>query len=148
MIKRVHRSINGINSYINPSDFYADDSEKTNINWMCYKYATYIIRNIDDSLLKKMLKAGIRDDGVSKFCTIFGKSSKNVILNMIEDKPVSIYWCENIIKEHYPAIRKNLVDTLCLATINAWGQFFRECSAPIDEWIPNINGKTCMFDDH
>src|SRR3989304_4833554 len=48
MIKRAGRAIKDINSYISPTDFYPDDSEKTNINWMCFKYAKDILRMIAD----------------------------------------------------------------------------------------------------
>ena len=147
MIKRADRAIKDINSYISPTDFYADDSEKTNINWMCFKYATYIFKNIDDSLTKKLLKAGIRDNDVSKFCIQYSNCMKIDILRMIADEPIDILRGEKIIKEIFPKIRKNIVDAICFATAYGWDQLFRECKTNIIDCISDINGKTYLFDD-
>lgn len=147
MIKKADRAIKNTNSYITPADFYANGSEKTNINWMCYKYATYIFTNIDDSLIKKLLKVGIRDNDVSKLCIKYSKSMKKDILGMIADEPIDILRGEKIIKEHFPTLRKNLVDAICFATSYAWDQFFSECRETIIECISDINGKTYLFDD-
>ena len=147
MIKRADRAIIDINSYINPTDFYADDSEKIKINWMCFKYATYIFRNIDDSLIKKLFKKGIKDNDVSKFCIQYSKSMKKDILRMIADEPIDILRGEKIIKEYFPTIRKNLVDAIYFATAYAWDQFFSECGTTIIDCISDINGKTYLFDD-
>ena len=147
MIKRADRAIKDINSYISPTDFYADDSEKTNINWMCFKYATYIFKNIDDSLKKKLLKVGIRDNDVIRFCIQYSNSMKKDILRMIADEPIDILRGEKIIKEIFPTIRKNLVDAIYFATAYGWDQFFRECRTTIIDCISDINGKTYLFDD-
>ena len=146
MIKKADRSINNVKPYINPSDFYADSSEKTNINWVCYKYATYISEYMDDSIIKKLLKAGIKNNNVSIFCVQYSKSMKKDILRMIADEPIDIFRGDKIIREIFPTIRKNLIDAISFATANAWDKLLSDSTGTIIKCISDINGKTYLFD--
>jgi hypothetical protein len=126
--------------------FYADESEKTKLNWFCYEYAFVLYNNIRKGATLKKYRKKHTQDKIVDFCVYFSKIMKKSIYEKLGGlvEYTTIY--EEYVEDYYPLNTRRENSVLLGAAVKAWDELLSNCVVCPNRCISEMNEKCMLFD--
>ena len=126
--------------------FYANEREKTKINWFCFEYALEFYTFIMDSKSLRGYRNKNSPEQIAAFCTYFSKRMKKSVYDRLAKLTSAVIIDEEYIADYYPQNpqRENLV--FIDVAGQAWDSLLSVCETCPVRCISEREEKSTFFD--
>lgn len=135
--------------YISPADFFSTDVEKIKLNWFLFEFAVELEMFIahDRQLRSRLLRKGVTDAQIGRFCVHYAKNMRGQILDRIAGKIPHVRISYEKIEAFFPLIGDLLVDRILNVAAKAWDSQTEGCEVCPTRCISEKDERALMFDD-
>ena len=120
-----------VESLIQASWFYTDETGKTKLNWFLYEYACKLFEHIDESQRKALgkWKARRSDGQIAEFCAYFSKRARQSALAFLEGPENAIIMPEYFVTDYCHTNTQRESKAIMGIASAAWAELLQTCSA-------------------
>ncbi|MFH1126702.1 MAG: hypothetical protein ABIG84_06285 [archaeon] len=132
---------------IKPESFYANESEKTKLNWFCYELSMVIYGTMKQDLGSQLKKHRIDDRTFADFSVHLSRKMKIEILKKLSGQIKNVCISYEMIESCFPGIDDRLLDQMLDAVSSAWDRHMDTCVICPTRCISERNIHCTMFND-
>jgi hypothetical protein len=137
-----------IESPVQASWFYIDESEKVKMNWFLFEYACELFVKIKGSRKKALTKwkAQRSEEQIAEFCAYFSKRMRQSIVDRLAGKTEETVADEEYICDYCHTNTRQENDAILEAAEKAWDELLEVCGVCPSRCISERHMRSELFD--